>query len=243
MTPRSIRRAAERKALKLARKAARLAENAPASEIPEPPTRCPERSDGSAISAAQLAANRANAQHSTGPKTPEGKVSSSRNSLKHGLASGEMIIPGEDRAAFAALLHDLIGDHQPVGVTEEMLVQQMAQAYWLAQRAIRFQNDCFTENGLDEKRLSLFLRYQSTYDRAFHKALAGLLRLQKERRETGVGFVSQNPPCEAPEQPTQSPERSDWCQAGIDPALIAGFVSQNPLLNATGGALQTGRAA
>jgi hypothetical protein len=36
--------------------------------------------------------NGANAAHSTGPRTPTGKLASSRNSLKHGLASGTFII-------------------------------------------------------------------------------------------------------------------------------------------------------
>ncbi|PSC06542.1 hypothetical protein SLNSH_01640 [Alsobacter soli] len=41
---------------------------------------------GKEPSAARLAANRANAQKSTGPKTPKGKVASSRNALRHGLS-------------------------------------------------------------------------------------------------------------------------------------------------------------
>ncbi len=36
--------------------------------------------------AAQIAANQANAQKSTGPKTPPGKAASSRNATKHGLS-------------------------------------------------------------------------------------------------------------------------------------------------------------
>ncbi len=44
------------------------------------------------ISEARDAANRRNALHSTGPSTPHGKLASSRNSLKHGLASGELVI-------------------------------------------------------------------------------------------------------------------------------------------------------
>src|SRR5581483_11383264 len=95
--------------------------------------------------------NRANSQHSTGPRSPEGKLASSRNSLKHGLASGQMIIPGEDTAAFEALLHDLLEEHQPANPTEELLVNELAQSHWLTQRAIRFQNECFTEEGVEEE--------------------------------------------------------------------------------------------
>jgi hypothetical protein len=75
--------------------------------------------------------NRLNAQHSTGPRTPNGKLASSRNSLKHGLASGELIISGEDRAAFEALRDAPLEEHQPATQTEELLVQEIAQSYWL----------------------------------------------------------------------------------------------------------------
>jgi hypothetical protein len=136
--------------------------------------------------------NRANAQLSTGPSTLKGKMTSSRNSLKHGLASGTLIIPGENPAELDSLLGDLLEEHQPATQTEEILVQEMAQSWWLEQRAIRFQNECFITDGINEKRLSLFLRYQTTHARAFHKALAALLRLQKERRKLEYGFVSQD---------------------------------------------------
>ena len=115
-------------------------------------------------------------------------MASSRNSLKHGLASAQLIIPGEDPAAFDALLSALVDEHQPGSPTEEILVHEIAQSYWLTQRAIRFQNQCFTAEGVDEKRLALFLRYQTTHDRAFHKALNLLIRLKKQGP---IGFVSQ----------------------------------------------------
>jgi hypothetical protein len=139
--------------------------------------------------------NRANAAHSTGPVGAAGKLASSRNSLKHGLASGQLIMPGEDAGAFEALLESLIDDHQPANPTEEILVHEMAQSWWLTRRALRLQNDCFAAEGVDEKRLALFLRYQTTHERAFHKALNTLLRLQKDRRHARayeIGFVSQH---------------------------------------------------
>jgi len=46
----------------------------------------------------RLAANRANALRSTGPKTPEGKAISRRNGLKHGLTGEGVALPNEDAA-------------------------------------------------------------------------------------------------------------------------------------------------
>ena len=47
-------------------------------------------------SAAQIAANIQNAQSSTGPRTAEGKAASAKNSVIHGLFSGDFIRPGEE---------------------------------------------------------------------------------------------------------------------------------------------------
>ncbi len=132
--------------------------------------------------------NRANAAHSTGPRTLMGKLASFRNSLKHGLASGQVIIPGENASAFEALLTALLDEHQPADPTAELLVNEIAQSYWLAQRALRLQNECFTDVGIDDKRLSLYMRYHTTHERAFHKALNTLMKIKKEQAR---GFVSQ----------------------------------------------------
>ena len=131
---------------------------------------------------------------STGPRTPEGKATSSRNSLKHGLSTGTLLIPGEDPAAFEAFRAALHQEHQPANVTEQLLVDDLAQSHWLRQRALRLQNECFTaDGGVEEKRLALFLRYGTAHERAFHKALAALLRLQKERRKSAQDALAQRP--------------------------------------------------
>ena len=124
---------------------------------------------------------------STGPHTEAGKAASSRNSLKHGLASGTLLLPDEDPEELAQLLAGLHEAHQPANATEELLVADMAKFHWLSDRAIRLQTVAFEEN--DMHKLSLFLRYQTTNHRAFHKSLAILRTLQKERTE----FVSQKP--------------------------------------------------
>jgi hypothetical protein len=125
-----------------------------------------------------------------GPRSAEGKITSSGNSLKHGLASGRVVIPGEDPADFEVLLQDLVAEHAPATATEELLVQQMAQSWWLLQRAIRIQNQAFTETRVDTHKLALFLRYQTTYERAFYRALNSLIKLKNERRKSSPEFVS-----------------------------------------------------
>ena len=55
--------------------------------------------------AKQVAANRRNAQRSTGPRTAAGKSASSRNALRHGLS-----LPQEMNAATEADIHQLTNE-------------------------------------------------------------------------------------------------------------------------------------
>ncbi len=139
----------------------------------------------------QTAANQANAKHSTGPKTPEGKSRSAENNLRHGLASGRLIIPGECEAEYEALEADLLKRHRPADITETLLVQEMAQSYWLKERAIRLQSKAFGESDSTPKDLALLMRYQITNQRAFHTALNTLTKLQNQRKKDEIGFESQ----------------------------------------------------
>ncbi len=143
---------------------------------------------------AQINANRANAQQSTGPTSAAGKAASSQNNFRHGLAGPFSVLPWENQDEFKTLQQDLLGEHQPVTRTELILVQEMTQSYWLMQRATRLQNGCFSEiDPLADapKQLALYLRYQTTHNRAFYKALHELQRLREQKRKQQIGFVSQ----------------------------------------------------
>ena len=69
--------------------------------------------------AAQISANRANARHSTGPRTPAGKAASTRNSTRHGFRSQSVLLPGDDPAEYEALLVELREHFDPTDLTED----------------------------------------------------------------------------------------------------------------------------
>lgn len=144
--------------------------------------------------ALQIQANQTNAQHSTGPKTESGKAVSAKNALRHGLASGLLITFWESKEDYDALLADLIEEHQPATTTETLVIHQMAQHHWLAQRAIFLQQRVIreAEEPTDPgKNFEVFVRYQTTNERAFHKALSVLTKLKSERKKQEIGFVPQ----------------------------------------------------
>ncbi len=77
----------------------------------------------------QIKANRRNSLKSTGPKTPDGKSASRYNATKHGLLSREVLLPGEDEAAFRELGELLREELQPVGELENLLVDRIVAAH------------------------------------------------------------------------------------------------------------------
>jgi hypothetical protein len=82
----------------------------------------------------RLAANRANAQFSTGPTTSEGKAKSSLNAVKTGLTGRTVLLPTEDAEAYEAHLLHYVEAYAPVGEREIQLVQSLADTQWRLDR-------------------------------------------------------------------------------------------------------------
>jgi hypothetical protein len=145
-----------------------------------------------AVAEARAATNRANAQKSTGPRTAEGRAISSQNSLKHGLYSKQLVVPGENPDELEQLKHDLVAEHQPGTPTEYMLVNEMAEHYWRLQRYRRIETALLADASTPVS-LTAAHRFMNTAERGFYKALKTLRDLQKERAErSGArGFVPQ----------------------------------------------------
>jgi hypothetical protein len=88
----------------------------------------------------------------------------------------------------------LAAEHEPSTETESILINGMAESHWLANRAQALQNTCLdpqTGQITDVGLFSLYLRYQTTHTRAFHKCLNDLVKLRSERRKTENGFEAQ----------------------------------------------------
>lgn len=84
----------------------------------------------------QAAANQANAQKSTGPKTAAGKATVGQNAIRHGILSTRLFLEGEDPAEFVTLQDELRQTLLPVGVLELALVEKIAVALWKQRRLV-----------------------------------------------------------------------------------------------------------
>ena len=96
------------------------------------------------ISSAQQAANRRNAQRSTGPRTPEGKQTSSQNATSHGayarsvhpVRSGAL---AENPAEVEALFEAIVRAKNPQDAIEREVACQIANALLRHRRAGRLE--------------------------------------------------------------------------------------------------------
>ncbi len=88
-------------------------------------------------SAAQIAANRLNARHSTGPVTDSGKARSSRNAA--GPIAKFLVMTEEDEEELAYLIETYIEKIRPINQIETDLVADMAVARWRRLRLLEFE--------------------------------------------------------------------------------------------------------
>src|SRR3990172_8931611 len=88
----------------------------------------------------QIEANRQNAQKSTGPKTEEGKKTSSQNSITHGINAVDITINSprlkENQSDYDLLVASLTDELRPKSVFQEHLVYKIANCLWRYRRVI-----------------------------------------------------------------------------------------------------------
>ncbi len=89
----------------------------------------------------QSQSNARNAQHSTGPRTDAGKARAARNAYRHGFCAADIVAPGEDAPAFAALLEQTRASWAVQGPDEEDLAEEIAVAIWRRRRLRRVEGE------------------------------------------------------------------------------------------------------
>ena len=92
---------------------------------------------------AQITANRANAQKSTGPRSVEGKSASRFNALKHSIDAATIVIPGEDPADYDALAALYLHEYRPQSASESFHVDTMLRADWHKRRLQNVEADLY----------------------------------------------------------------------------------------------------
>jgi hypothetical protein len=149
---------------------------------------------------AQIAANRANSQHSTGPTSDAGKLTASRNALKFGLTSKiHIALPGEENA-LENHVAGYIQDYAPVGLPERDLVRNIAENHFRLQRAHSIEHALFTHLTMEQsdnldpaspeaesraetaKELKNVTREAGRIQRAIEKSTAALNAMQSQRK-------------------------------------------------------------
>jgi len=143
--------------------------------------------------------NRANAQHSTGPRTDAGKQRSSLNALRHALTGQTIVLPSDDLIAYQRHCKGFFDEYHPKSETEKYLVQTIADTTWRRYRIAALENNLLTlgitehqenvDTGLamaqsyrDQHRVLANLSlHEQRLTRLFEKTLKQLREIQAER--------------------------------------------------------------
>ena len=186
----------------------------------------------------QIAANRLNARKSTGPKSEAGKAHAKLNALKSGIFAELLIVPGEDPAELQALMDGYYRDFAPRRHEERALVDNLVHFEWLLRRMRRIETEfwlsetkiCNKHDWVDpdaqlgsilrrmEKSLAALQRRIDSLDRAYHRALKEIRRLQ----ERPLG------PFEQPEETEPAPAEETQPAAPQEVGAAIGFVPPIP---------------
>lgn len=91
----------------------------------------------------QIETNRANARHSTGPVTQQGKQRSRCNAVRHGLTAETVIGALEDAEDYHAFEAAIIADYDVQSAVERELVLRLASLLWRLRRATAVETGLF----------------------------------------------------------------------------------------------------
>lgn len=162
------------------------------------------------ISDKRSLASRINGAKSRGPVTARGKFNSQRANLRHAILSRTLVLGSESLDQFDQILLSLRCEFAPETAVEFSLIEIMAACQWRRMRtwalekatlaeAIQRQLELTPELASQDEvtqaatafrtlvdsshSLDVLGRYETRFDREYHRALRRLLAVQSERRE------------------------------------------------------------
>ena len=186
---------------------------------------------------AQILANQQNAQHSTGPSSPEGKAASSHNATTHGLSGHFAVLPHEDLGAFHKIRSGYLDTFQPDNEHEYFLVETMVESRWKLARLKRMEAALIQQMcGQDTERANpdavvaaamlagsanayaSLQRYQAAAERSYYKAKQ---ELDRERARTAKPAITEP-------APVQNKPKSTNIFDYLKPSTIDDYIKRNP---------------
>ena len=201
-------------------------------------------------SVAQIDANRANAQLSTGPTTPEGKAVSSQNAVRHGFLANVLPTEQDD---YRALLEDLIVDLQPAGTIQRLLVEEITLAYIRLRRIHqaemkRMEPRDVTSEGwshdrgkfidiermpgtnpydlMRDKQSQLVLRYEASVERHIQRCLTRLKEMKGDQTWKAVRRAANQAHSPKPSQPDEPGQAETLPPPPTRPPLLTELLAE-----------------
>jgi hypothetical protein len=148
------------------------------------------------------------------------------NSLRHGLTSQQIVLPGEDAEEYEALRADAFKIYKPANSTETLLVEELSASSWRLMR-VRAQETAIIHKLLGDKagsrgafaalfvekpkEIARLTRYITSIERAYYRALNKLEKVQEEREKAEQAEAV----------------RQAWAKSVREQQQQSGFVSQN----------------
>lgn len=106
---------------------------------------------------------------SGGPQTDEGKKIASRNSLKTGTYSKQIVLPNESQQKFDQLVEQFQKDFYPKDAIEMMLVREMAVITWKKLRLEKLEHDYCTRQLAAQITLGEFLSIDHRFTKRMYE--------------------------------------------------------------------------
>jgi hypothetical protein len=188
---------------------------------------------------------RQNGAKAAGTKSPAGIQQSSKTAIKHGLTSSVIVLTSESREKFHELHLTYVETFQPTNGVEMDLIDQMVASQWRLRRIWTMQTatidlkmleqaaevknkftviDEATRSSLafsalanNQKSLDLLLRYETTYNRLYQRAMNTLMRL---RRDSQGNQTDENTPEPSPSEELRNDPPSTIAEPASSPEII-----------------------